>query len=82
MQPQLGGRPPKKPEVRCDSQPVPDVNAGLGQVGAPEPDGGERHEQRPGVSRWKHFRASLARQSRGRSKDTIAIIVLAVARRS
>jgi phospholipid/cholesterol/gamma-HCH transport system substrate-binding protein len=36
-QPQLGGRPPKKPEVRCDSNPVPDLNAGLGQVGAPSP---------------------------------------------
>lgn len=36
-QPQLGGRPPKKPEVRCDRNPVPDVNAGLGQVGAPSP---------------------------------------------
>jgi phospholipid/cholesterol/gamma-HCH transport system substrate-binding protein len=36
-QPQLGGRPPKKPEVRCDSNPVPDVNAGLGQAGAPSP---------------------------------------------
>jgi phospholipid/cholesterol/gamma-HCH transport system substrate-binding protein len=33
----------------------------------------------PGVSRWRHFRTSLARQSRGRSKDTIAIIVLLVA---
>jgi len=33
----------------------------------------------PGVSRWKHFRTSLARQSRGRSKDTVAIIVLALA---
>ena len=30
-------------------------------------------------SRWKHFRASLSRQSRGRSKDTIAIIGLALA---
>jgi phospholipid/cholesterol/gamma-HCH transport system substrate-binding protein len=29
------------------------------------------------VSRWSHFRASLSRQSRGRSKDTIAIVVLA-----
>jgi phospholipid/cholesterol/gamma-HCH transport system substrate-binding protein len=29
------------------------------------------------VSRWSHFRSSLARQSRGRSKDTIAIFVLA-----
>jgi phospholipid/cholesterol/gamma-HCH transport system substrate-binding protein len=32
-QPQLGGRPPKKPEVRCSTQPVPDVNGPLGQVG-------------------------------------------------
>jgi phospholipid/cholesterol/gamma-HCH transport system substrate-binding protein len=29
------------------------------------------------MSRWSGFRASLSRQSRGRSKDTIAIIVLA-----
>jgi len=36
-QPQLGGRPPKKPEVRCDRNPVPNVNAGLGQAGAPSP---------------------------------------------
>jgi phospholipid/cholesterol/gamma-HCH transport system substrate-binding protein len=28
------------------------------------------------VSRWTHFRASLSRQSRGRSKDTIAIAIL------
>ncbi len=33
----------------------------------------------PGVGRWKHFRTSLSRQSRGRSKDTLAIIVLVVA---
>jgi phospholipid/cholesterol/gamma-HCH transport system substrate-binding protein len=33
----------------------------------------------PGVSRWRHFRTSLARQSRGRSKDTLAIIVLTLA---
>jgi phospholipid/cholesterol/gamma-HCH transport system substrate-binding protein len=32
----------------------------------------------PGVSRWKHFRASVSRQSRGRGTDTIAIIGLAV----
>lgn len=32
--------------------------------------------QEPGVSRWQHFRASLARQSRGRGKDTIAIALL------
>jgi len=36
-QPQLGGKPPKKPEVRCDSNPVPDVNGPLSQVGAPTP---------------------------------------------
>ncbi len=36
-QPQLAGRPPKKPEVRCDSNPVPDVNGSTGQVGAPSP---------------------------------------------
>jgi len=36
-QPQLGGRGPLKPEVRCDSNPVPDLNGGLGQVGAPNP---------------------------------------------
>jgi phospholipid/cholesterol/gamma-HCH transport system substrate-binding protein len=30
----------------------------------------------PKVSRWRHFRNSLSRQSRGRSKDTIAIAVL------
>jgi phospholipid/cholesterol/gamma-HCH transport system substrate-binding protein len=35
VQPQLGGRPPKKPEVRCSTQPVPDVNGPLGQVGPP-----------------------------------------------
>lgn len=32
--------------------------------------------ERPQTSRWRHFRASLSRQSRGRGKDTIAIIVL------
>ena len=36
-QPQVGGRPPLKPEVRCDSNPVPDLNAGIGQAGAPSP---------------------------------------------
>ena len=35
VQPQLGGRPPKKPDVRCSTQPVPDVNGPLGQVGPP-----------------------------------------------
>ncbi|HXS32780.1 MAG TPA: MlaD family protein [Solirubrobacterales bacterium] len=29
------------------------------------------------MSRWRHFRNSLTRQSRGRSKDTIAIAILA-----
>jgi phospholipid/cholesterol/gamma-HCH transport system substrate-binding protein len=35
VQPQLGGQPPKKPDVRCDTNPVPDLNGALGQVGAP-----------------------------------------------
>ena len=39
-QPQLAGMPPLKPEVRCDSNPVPDVNGPLGQVGAPTPSPG------------------------------------------
>jgi phospholipid/cholesterol/gamma-HCH transport system substrate-binding protein len=36
-------------------------------------------EGTPKVNRWRHFRASLARQARGRGKDTIAIAVLTVA---
>ena len=36
-------------------------------------------EREPNVSRWAHFRAWLSRQARGRRKDTIAIVVLAVA---
>jgi ABC-type transporter Mla subunit MlaD len=35
VQPQLQGRPPKKPGARCDKQPVPDLNGGAGQAGAP-----------------------------------------------
>jgi len=35
VQPQIAGRPPKKPEVRCDSNPVPDLNGPLSQVGPP-----------------------------------------------
>jgi ABC-type transporter Mla subunit MlaD len=35
VQPRLGGRPPKKPEVRCAGNPVPNLNGALGQVGAP-----------------------------------------------
>lgn len=31
------------------------------------------------TSRWRHFRASLSRQSRGRGKDTIAIAILTLA---
>jgi phospholipid/cholesterol/gamma-HCH transport system substrate-binding protein len=34
VQPQLGGAPESKPEVRCATQPVPDLNGGLGQVGS------------------------------------------------
>lgn len=36
-QPQLGGQPEFKPEVRCYTQPVPDVNGPLGQVGPASP---------------------------------------------
>jgi len=36
-QPQLGGKPPLKPDVRCYTNPVPDVNGPLGQVGEPTP---------------------------------------------
>jgi len=39
-QPQLGGRPPFKPDVRCHTQPVPDVNGPLGQVGPASPSPG------------------------------------------
>jgi ABC-type transporter Mla subunit MlaD len=34
-QPRLAGKPPKKPEVRCHTQPVPNVNGAFGQVGPP-----------------------------------------------
>jgi phospholipid/cholesterol/gamma-HCH transport system substrate-binding protein len=36
-QPQLGGQPPLKPDVRCYTNPVPDVNGPLGQVGPASP---------------------------------------------
>jgi hypothetical protein len=36
-QPQLGKQPPLKPDVRCYTNPAPDVNGPLGQVGAPTP---------------------------------------------
>jgi phospholipid/cholesterol/gamma-HCH transport system substrate-binding protein len=36
-QPQLGKKPPLKPNVRCDSNPVPNVNGPLGQVGPASP---------------------------------------------
>lgn len=32
-QPQLAGQPEAKPGVRCDTNPVPNLNSGLGQVG-------------------------------------------------
>lgn len=35
VQPQLGGKPPKRPNVRCYDNTAPDVNGTLGQVGAP-----------------------------------------------
>ena len=37
VQPQVGGLPPLKPDVRCDTNPVPNVNGAQGQVGAPSP---------------------------------------------
>ena len=36
-QPQLGGRPPLRPDVRCYTNPVPELNGPLGQVGPPSP---------------------------------------------
>lgn len=36
-QPQLGGQPEFKPEVRCYTQPVPDVNGPLSKVGPASP---------------------------------------------
>jgi phospholipid/cholesterol/gamma-HCH transport system substrate-binding protein len=36
-QPQLGGAPPHRPDVRCYTNPVPDVNGSLGQPGPPSP---------------------------------------------
>jgi ABC-type transporter Mla subunit MlaD len=36
-QPQLGGMPPHRPEVRCYTNEPPDVNGPLGQVGPPSP---------------------------------------------
>jgi phospholipid/cholesterol/gamma-HCH transport system substrate-binding protein len=42
IQPQLGGQPPKKPDVRCHTNQVPDLNGPLGQVGAPAMTGVSR----------------------------------------
>jgi ABC-type transporter Mla subunit MlaD len=39
-QPQLGGQPPFKPDVRCHTNPVPDLNGPLGQVGPASPSPG------------------------------------------
>jgi phospholipid/cholesterol/gamma-HCH transport system substrate-binding protein len=36
-QPQVGKKPPFKPDVRCYTNPVPNVNGPLGQVGPPSP---------------------------------------------
>lgn len=36
-------------------------------------------ERHPETTRWRHFRAWLSRQSRGHRKDTVAIILLAIA---
>jgi phospholipid/cholesterol/gamma-HCH transport system substrate-binding protein len=37
-QPQLDGKPPLKPNVRCFKDPVPNLNGPLGQVGPPTPN--------------------------------------------
>ncbi|HEY5053543.1 MAG TPA: MlaD family protein [Solirubrobacterales bacterium] len=37
VQPQLGGQPPKKPDVRCYKNSPPDVNGPLSQPGPPDP---------------------------------------------
>ena len=34
VQPQLAGAPEAHPDVRCETNPVPDINSGPGQVGA------------------------------------------------
>ena len=39
-QPRLGGEPPLKPDVRCYTNPVPDVNGQVGQVGPASPSAG------------------------------------------
>ena len=36
-QPQLSKRPPLRPNVRCYTNPVPDVNGPQGEVGPPSP---------------------------------------------
>jgi hypothetical protein len=36
-QPQISGRPPINSNVRCASNPVPDLNSGLGEAGPPTP---------------------------------------------
>ncbi|MEX2106951.1 MAG: MlaD family protein [Solirubrobacterales bacterium] len=36
-QPRIGGIPPLKPNVRCDTNPVPNLNGRLGQVGPATP---------------------------------------------
>ena len=43
-QPQLGKQPEFKPEVRCDTNPVPNLNGPLGQVGPPSPSVAGAHE--------------------------------------
>lgn len=39
-QPQLGGMPPKRPDVKCFKNSVPKLNSGLGEVGPPSPSPG------------------------------------------
>ena len=84
VQPQLGGRPPKKPErALLTATRSPTSTARSARSAPPSPDRGEPMSDGPRrASRWRHFRASLSRQSRGRGKDTIAIAVLDRWRRS
>jgi hypothetical protein len=35
VQPRKGERPPKRPDVRCHTNPIPDLNGAQGQVGPP-----------------------------------------------
>ena len=71
-QPQLGEQPPLKPDVRCDTNPVPDVNGPLGQVGPPSPvgRGSEPMSEQTHDAERRAARATSAPGSRGRRAAT------------